>query len=140
MARKKKADPLAEEDLLEAWSQWLEIVPEEDRLAVGAIIRQVDVSTKAGLNVFLQLLLAALFEGRVHPAVLASARPFVEMLMANVYMMNAANGTPALAGPQGSAALLEMRNLVRERVKSVEPVYTFAEQEEDDIIDSKLTG
>lgn len=140
MARKKKDDPDAEAKLIDAWTTWLESVPEEDRLAVGAIIRTVDVSTKAGLNLFLLHLLAALFEGRLHPAVLASAKPFVEMLMANIYMMNAANGTPELAGTQGSAALLEMRNLVRQKVRPVEPAYTFPDEDESDIIDAALTG
>lgn len=136
MGRKRKDEEVSEEVLASAWTEWIDRIPEEDRASVAAVIRSCDVSSKAGLNNFLIQLLAETLAGHIHPVTLAAAKPFVEMLMANTYMMAVANGTPELAGPQAAEALLEMRGLVRERARPVRPVYTFDDQSEADVIDA----
>jgi hypothetical protein len=77
MGRKKKAEAEDGPLFASAWAEWMETVPDTDRLLVGSILRTSDLTTKAGLNQFFLQLLAALVEGRIHPMVVAAARPLL---------------------------------------------------------------
>lgn len=98
------------------WMSWLEVVPDEERKVLSELIRASDLSSVLGVAQLSKEVVAAMFEGKLSPAVALGAKPWIDMTL--YALVNAGGG-----GEEKQSLKLVMAEMEQRRQKIV-PKYT----------------
>lgn len=98
-------------DLAQAWAEWRDQIPDDERDKVASIVAQADLTSKVGVNALAQAILVEVFRGQVSPIVLQMAKPLIELIVFNIDSMHQAAGSRA--APQDVLVMLsDLKNRV----------------------------
>ena len=92
---------------------WVDRTSPEERAAIATALRKHDTSTIPGVLSFANDVTVMLLVGELSPSAAAAARPWIELIVANVWQMNASAGHPQGTGSAVAQALSELRERVR---------------------------
>jgi len=104
--------------------QWVERTSVAEREVLRGLLREHDTTTALGVTRFAQAVAMEILLGGISPSLAAAAKPWVELVVANVWAMNQQAGTPQQTGIDVAVVMTEMRAKIS---GPMTPAYTIAQ-------------
>lgn len=103
--------------------QWIERATDEEKDRLRALLKECDTTTVLGVMKFANAVAVEILLGGISPSLAAAAKPWVELVVANVWAMNQQAGTPEQTGIDVAVVMTEMRARIN---GPMTPTYTIA--------------
>ena len=106
-----------------ARSKWLDEAGPEERERIVTLLRKHNLSELSGINALCADVVVEVMTGGISASLAAGAKPFLDILNANIWQMAAQAGQRDLAPVAVAEALLEIRS----RTRVVQATYSMAQ-------------
>lgn len=100
-------------ELQAAWEAWNDKMTQEEQEHMAGIFASCDLSTLGGINQLAQKVIVEMFRGKLSPVAALAAKPWVELITANIHAQNAAVGAEQETGRHVLMVLKEVGQMSR---------------------------